>query len=173
MEGSDVLLAICEVSIAFAGFTSVVGVLGQRGGGGWDTEDSFRLWLMIEASLATLFFSLVPFVPHYFSLSDTTVWNISSGVMAVFLLVHMAVIGPRVRNLGRSGQWSTRRFEPLIGVIIVVTFVIQSLNVIGIGFDHSVGAYLLGLILFLALAALHFVALLVAVHASSPRDRLP
>ncbi len=170
MEGSDVLLAVCEVSIAFAGFTSVVGVLGQRGGGYWDTEDSFRLWLMIESSFATLFFSLTPFVPHYFLLSDSAVWGISSGTMAIFLLVHMAVIGPRVARLSRTGEWSTRRFEPLIGIFIAATLVIQSLNVLGIGFDRSFGAYLLGLLLFLALAALHFVALLVAVHHSGSRD---
>lgn len=32
MEGADILLAICEVSTAFAGFTSIVGVLGHREG---------------------------------------------------------------------------------------------------------------------------------------------
>jgi hypothetical protein len=168
MEGSDVLLAICEVSIAFAGFTSIVGVLGKRGGH-WDAEDSFRLWLMIESSLATLFFSLLPFVLHHFALTETAVWGFSSGAMAAFLVVHMAVIGPRVRSLSRSGQWSTRRFEPLIGVGITSTFSVQSLNVIGIGFERSFGAYLLGLILLLALASMHFVALLVAVHLSEPR----
>jgi len=170
MEGSDVLLAICEVSIAFAGFTSVVGVLGQRNAGCWDAEDTFRLWLMIESSLATLFFSLLPFSLHYFSLVDTTVWGISSGAMATFLLVHMIVVSPRVRALDRSGNWSTRRFEPLIGGFIAVTLLVQSLNAFHIGFERSVGAYLLGLILFLGLAAMHFVALLVAVHASDSRN---
>lgn len=168
MEGSDVLLAICEVAIAFAGFTSIVGVLGQRGGGHWDAEDSFRLWLMIESSLATLFFSLLPFTLHHFSLDGTTVWGVSSGAMAIFLVVHLAVVAPRV---ARSGRWSTRRFEPLIGACIVATLTVQSLNVLGIGFGRSFAAYLLGLILFLGLASMHFVALLVAVHSSNLRGR--
>jgi hypothetical protein len=139
MEGSDVLLAICEVSIGFAGFTSIVGVLGQRGGGYWDAEDSFRLWLMIESSLATLFFSLLPFMLHHFALAETAVWGSSSGAMAAFLVIHMAVIGPRVRSLSRGGQWATRRFEPLIGTLITATFAVQSVNVIGIGFDAALG----------------------------------
>ncbi|MBW2724085.1 MAG: hypothetical protein JRE71_06820 [Deltaproteobacteria bacterium] len=171
MEGSDVLLAICEVSIAFAGFTSIVGVLGQRGGGHWDAEDTFRLWLMIESSLATLFFSLLPFSLHYFALVDTTVWGVSSGAMATFMLVHMIVVSPKVRALDRSGSWSTRRFEPLIGGFIIATLLVQSLNVLDLGFHRSFGAYLLGLILFLGLASMHFVALLVAVHSSNLRDR--
>lgn len=171
MDGSDVLLAICEVSIAFAGFTSIVGVLGQRGGGHWDAEDSFRLWLMIESSLATLFFSLLPLALHHLSLDGATVWGLSSGAMAAFLLLHMAVVAPRLHTLARGGKWSTRRFEPLIGALIIATLAVQSLNGLGIGFQHSFGAYLLGLILFLGLASMHFVALLVAVHASDSRAR--
>ncbi len=164
MQGSDVLLTICEVSIAYAGFTSVVGVLGQRSGGVWDREDSFRLWLMIESSLATLFFSLMPFVLHYFAFSDRAVWGVCSSAMAMFLVAHMLVVSPRVRALVRSGHWSTKRFEPLIGVFVFATFVVQSMNVLALGFDRSFAAYLLGLILFLGLGSMHFVALLAGVH---------
>jgi len=171
MEGSDVLLAISEVSIAFAGFTSIVGVLGHRSGEAWSAEDSLRLWLMIEASLVTLLFSLFPFVLHHLSFSDSIVWGSSSGAMAVFLVVHTAIVGPKLRVLQREGRWSTRRYETLIGGCIFATVVVQSLNVLGLGFDRSLGAYLLGLILLLALASMHFVALLVAVHASTTQDR--
>jgi hypothetical protein len=167
MEGSDVLLAICEVSIAFAGFTSIVGVLGQRGRADWDAEGSFRLWLMIESSLATLFFSLLPFSLHHFSLSEAVVWGVSSGALAGFLAIHLIVVSPKLQVLERGGQWSTRRFEPFTGVIMIATLVVLSLNAFGIGFDRSFGAYLLGLILFLGLASMHFVALLVAVHSSN------
>jgi hypothetical protein len=169
MEGSDVLLAICEVSVAFAGFTSIVGVLGQRSGGAWDAEDSFRLWLMIESSLATLFFSLLPFALHYLGLDEATVWGAASGAMAAFLVLHMVVVVPRLRVLERTGRWSTRRFEPFVGLLILSTFAVQSLNVLAIGFERTFGAYLLGLVLFLVLASIHFVALLVAVHFSGSR----
>ena len=91
------------------------------------------------------------------------------GAMATLLVVHFIVVTPKLRVLERSGQWSTRRFEPLIGSFMVATLLVQSLNAIGIGFERSFGAYLLGLILFLGLASMHFVALLVAVHASSTR----
>lgn len=172
MEGSDVLLAICEVSIAFAGFTSIVGVVGQRGGGRWDMEDSFRLWLMIESSLATLFFSLLPFAIFHLSADPQFMWAIASGAMAVFLVVHLSIISPRVSRLQKEGLWSTRRFEPLIGALILATLGVQTLNVVGLGFDRTFGAYLLGLILFLGLASMHFVALLVAVHNSDARGDL-
>ncbi len=164
MQGSDVLLTICEVSIAYAGFTSIVGVLGKRDGGAWDSEDAFRLWLMIESSLATLFFSLLPFVFYYFAFPEATVWGVCSSAMALFLVAHMAVVVPRLRALERAGRWSTRRFEPIIGALIVATFVVQSMNVLALGFDRSFAAYLLGLILLLGLGSMHFVALLVGFH---------
>ena len=40
----------------------------------------------------------------------------------------------------------------------------QTLNVFGLGFERSFGAYLLGLILLLALGSMHFVLLLMGVH---------
>ncbi len=170
MEGSDVLLAVAEVSIAFAGFTSIVGVLGHRVGEGWGAEYRLRLWLMIESSLATLFFSLLPFIPFHFAFDETVVWASASSSMAIFLFVHLAVVGARLRVLYRLGQWSTQRFESLNGGLILLTMVVQSMNALAIGFDRSFGPYLLGLILLLALASMHFVALLVAVYSLAPDD---
>lgn len=165
MEGSDVLLAISEVAIAFAGFTSIVAVLGRRGAGIWAAEDSLRLWLMIESSLATLFFSLVPFAFHHLGTENATIWMVSSGTMSVFLVVHMLIVGPRLWRLARKGSWTTRRFEPFIGLLMLATLSVQTLNAAGIGFGRSFGAYLLGLILFLGLAAMHFVALMVGIRS--------
>ena len=164
MQGSDVLLTICEVSIAYAGFTSIVGVLGQRGGGEWEREDSFRLWLMIESSLATLFFSLLPFVVHYFNQPESVVWGVGSAVMTLFLIVHMVIVVPRLNALQRAGEWSTQRYEWVVGGLILSIFALQTLNTLGVGFERSFGAYLLGLILLLALGSMHFVALLAGVH---------
>lgn len=169
MEGSDVLLAISEISIAFAGFTSIVGVFGHRVGERWSPENSLRLWLMIESSIATLFFSLLPFVLHHLSFGEAIVWGVSSGTMTAFLLLHSAVVGRKLRSLYRADQWSTRHLESLVGGFIFATIVVQSLNVLGVGFHRSLGAYLLGLILLLSLASMHFVALIVVVHSSMSR----
>ena len=170
MEGSDVLLGITEVSIAFAGFTSIVGVLGHREGEGWGPEYRLRLWLMIESSLATLFFSLLPFVPFHFAFTETVVWASASAIMAIFLFIHLIIVGSRLRVLYRQRQRSTQRFESLNGGLILLTVVVQSMNALAVGFDRSFGPYLLGLILLLALASMHFVALLVAVYRLTPDD---
>ena len=47
-----------------------------------------------------LFFSLLPFLPHYFRLSKSSVWIVSSGVMCVGLLLlafisHLNEDGPK------------------------------------------------------------------------------
>ena len=57
-------------------------------------------------------------------------------------------------------------YNSAIGGLIFATALVQTLNVLSIGFQRSLGAYLLGLILLLGLASMHFVALLAAVHAS-------
>ena len=126
---------------------------------------------MIESSLATLLFSLLPFIVFHLAIEATVVWGASSGTMALFLVVHTIIVGQKLRTLDAQDEWSTWRFESLVGALIMSTVVIQSLNVLRIGFDRSLGAYLLGLILLLGLASMHFVALLVAVHASSNRAR--
>jgi hypothetical protein len=124
---------------------------------------------MIESSIATLFFSLPPFVFHYLSFSEAMVWGVSSGTITAFLLLHGVVVGRILRMLYSADQWSTRRFESVIGAFIFATVLVQALNVLGIGFHRSFGAYLLGLILLLGLASMHFVALLVAVQPSMSR----
>jgi hypothetical protein len=53
---------------------------------------------------------------------------------------------------------------------LIAILLVLSLNAFDTGFHRSFGAYLLGLIMFLGLASMHFVALLVAVHSSSSRN---
>ena len=166
MEGSDVLLAIAEVSIALAGFTSVVAVLGKRSYGDWSPEDTMKLWLMLEYSFATLFLALIPFVPHSLGLPGSPTWIVSSSVMALFLIGHQLVAGPRILRLARQGRWVTRWQQVAVVSLIGSALVIQLLNVSGFGFHHSFGAYFLGLLLVLALAALNFVSLLASLRAS-------
>jgi hypothetical protein len=58
MEHSDLLLTTAGVSIAFAGFASLVTLLGRRSAGHRIPVDMARLRVMIFASLLALAFSL-------------------------------------------------------------------------------------------------------------------
>ena len=169
MEGAEQLLTIAEIGAAFAGFTGVIGVLGRTPGAVVPAATRARFWLMIEFSIATIFFALIPFAIFNFTApSEVLVWSISSAVMAVFIVVHMIV----------GGRWSTRevapgvwpRWEPLFAVLLFALVALnQTLNALGLGFGRSYAAFFNGLLLFLLIAATNFVALMAALWSDDDR----
>ena len=60
MVGGDVLLTLAEVSVAFAGFSSVVVLFVHRDPANWPPAVPARLRAMVESSLGTLYASLLP-----------------------------------------------------------------------------------------------------------------
>lgn len=102
MQHSDLLLTTAEVSIAFAGFASLVSLLGRRRGEQTLLLDVARLRGMIFSSLLALAFSLFPFLPHALGASTEAVWRISSGI---FFLPGGALIWVQIRYLKQAG-WS-------------------------------------------------------------------
>ena len=167
MEGSDQLLTIAEIGATFAGFTGVIGVLGRTPGVTGPTALRARFWLMIEFSIATIFFAMIPFAIFNFTApSQGVVWSISSEIMAVFIVVHMIV----------GGRWSTGsvppedwpRWEPWVATgLFVIVALIHTLNALGVAFESSYAAYFNGLLLFLLIAAVNFVALMAALWSSN------
>ena len=170
MEGTEQLLTIAEIGAAFAGFTGVIGVLGRSPGAAVAATVRARFWLMIEFSIATIFFALIPFAIFNFTApSEVLVWTISSAVMAVFVVVHMIL----------GGRWSTRglpaeawpRWEPRIAVLMFALVALnQTLNALGLGFGRSYAAFFNGLLLFLLIAATNFVALMAALWSDDDRQ---
>jgi hypothetical protein len=77
MEHRDVLQTIAEVAATFAGFTGVISVFGRTGDSNeWPLQGARSI---IEASLATILFALLPFVIHGFGADSQATWRISSG----------------------------------------------------------------------------------------------
>ena len=166
MEGTDQLLTIAEIGAAFAGFTGVIGALGRTPGTTIPAATRARFWLMIEFSIATIFFALIPFAVFNFTApSESLVWTISSSIMAAFVVVHM-VFGNR---------WSTHQVGPedwprwekrFANVFFVIVALNQTLNALGVAFDRPYAAFFNGLLLFLLIAATNFVALMAALWST-------
>lgn len=163
MQGSDQLTAIAEVGVALAGFTGVIGALGMRDHTSLSEAARLQVWLMLEFSLGTVFFSLLPFAPANFGAADSLIWSISSGVMAVFMLVHFMIVGPRIRELNRRDAWIGGVVSKLTLAMVVSLFLIQGLNTVDWLFAPSYGPYYVGLLMFVCLAAGNFIALMSAV----------
>jgi len=160
MEAEGVFLVIAEVSVAFAGFSGIVAVLGRRSAGEWRSGDILRFWQMIEVSLSALIFSLLPFLFHYIGLSPASTWAACSGLLALVSSVQMGRAGYRTLKAARSDLSISPGFTVpflLIGVLIVL---LQLANTLSLGFKPSIGPYLIGLFWQLSLACVLFWRLL-------------
>lgn len=83
MQASDVLTVIAEISIALAGFTGIVVAYRQRGVEEFEPHELIRLRFMLGIACVTLFFALLPFLPHHLGAGPDGTWLFSSALMAV------------------------------------------------------------------------------------------
>lgn len=168
-SSTDVLLTLAEISIAFAGFASVVAIFQK------ETEDDrafdlFRFWTMLEFSLATLAFALLPFPLHFLGLSESTIWGIGSASVILFIAGHQFVVGRWIRSDDPGVAASvTPTLSFMAAVVYLVIVVLQILNLLGLGFERSFGPYLAGLSLLLFGAGVNFVRLVWVGYASLNR----
>ena len=99
MLETDLLFLIAEISVALAGFSAVIGVLGSRPSASDIRVDALRLQVMLESCLVVAAASIVPVLLSYFEVNAGTEWRLAS---AAFLLVQlpMEIVGfRRTRNM--------------------------------------------------------------------------
>ena len=104
MEHSDTLLTLAEIAVAFAGFASLIGLLGRSS----DFLDGSRLVGMVRTALLVAGFAVAPLVPHALGLSEGTAWRVSG---ASFFAVNGVVTFFSWRVLYRAwkaGLWTMR-----------------------------------------------------------------
>ena len=164
----DTLGTIAEVSVAFLGFTGVVGVFAdfERS----RSSVSLRLWVMVGLAFATLLLAVLPSVLHHLGVSGPVLWAFcSAGIVAVCLAQFVFVV-PRALVEQRAGRWAQPLIFRLFPVLVVGCFLTQGLNMLGIGFERTAGAYVLGLFLMLIANGLNFIALLVDLRSDDGSD---
>jgi hypothetical protein len=158
VSGDDVLLTIVEVAVAFAGFSSVVAVFGQRATGRWSEEDLVRLMFLISSSLVVMFLALLPFFLKLLRCGDAAVWGISSTFLAASAVVLTVGAWRRVRAVG-SKQSFFLGSTVVNSLLRSAAFILQVLNLVG-PFDLEAGPFVVGTGLLLLTAVLPFGTLL-------------
>ncbi len=155
MPESDLLLTLAEVSVAFAGFASIVVLFKRRDSGLWRAEDAFRFGIMLEYSLAALFFAVAPVLLGYFEVGRPGVWAASSAALGLFIVVEAPRGWWSARRLARAGRlnWALNTF---IGVLALSSVVALLLNVIEVGFHGEGGPYVAGVCVLLLGAGINF-----------------
>ena len=155
----DQLLTVAEIGAAFAGFTAIAGAM--LSDSTIRVRSQIYFWIMIEFSCALIIFSILPVVLFNFGLSDATVWIAASTAMAAFIPCHIFGVGGKfIMPAVQRGEFTAR--GPWIFVpLFLVVFGVQTMNALGVGFDHTFGAYFLGLASFILLVFSNFIALLI------------
>ena len=151
----EILSTTAEVSVAFVGFSALIGVF--RGSQGRLGE--LRMMFMIELGLLALVFSLLPHVFSYFGVSPQQIWRISSGLLGAAFMLEIVHLVLEIRRLPGEGlrpvaprlAWALASGVVLVGLALVA-------NSIGWPAAPSFSVYFLGIFWLLLNAAIIFAA---------------
>src|SRR5262245_15275108 len=108
MEDVDALLALAQISVAFAGFSSIVVLFNRRDLAEWHALDTTRFRVMLLASLMAGFFAVLPLPLYKLRVPIDLLWSICSAALGI-CLVGAAIVHFRARPLfgPRSLLWPT------------------------------------------------------------------
>ena len=158
MEQSDILFALAEVSVAFAGFSGVVAAFGRRDPATWSFAERVGFLTLVKVSLASLFFCVVPFGLATLHLSETYVWRIASALFVTYIVVSIIWVRRRLRTTAPSGlatvSLTARRFIRTADMLAV------ALSIYNVTMLGEIGPYLWALLLLLMQAGFMFARML-------------
>ena len=159
MSGSNELILLAELALGYAGFMAIF-LIFARHEGHFNLADAFRIRSIISSSFFALFGSLLPLALSLYGLEGTSLWTVSSAVIA---LVGMAIILPLA--IAHMGMTSEERLEvgrlysisawglAAFGEVLVVS------NTFGLLGRPSAAVYVTAMISLLGVATVNFVAI--------------
>ncbi len=157
----DLLLTVAEVSVALAGFASVVSIFGQRIANVDPRISYHRLRIMVELSLTATAFSLLPVMLAATELSASATWRLSSLMFVAIATPHMVFRYVRLRLAASSLDQA--RFNATTWAWVATGALAQLglvLITVGALHHHQAAAYLFALSYQLGVTGLYFLRLL-------------
>ena len=149
MSESDVLLTLAEVAVAFAGFASLVGVLGQRTSADDPLVIGVRMRGMLLSSLLVVAFSIFPILLGRFGASPELTWRASSLVLLAATASYYVWFLRAVSALGRTKIPTTNfQLKVIIPILLLLALSLGTLLVAN-GFFATPAVYLTALALLL------------------------
>jgi hypothetical protein len=153
----DHLLTFAEVSVAFAGFSSLVALLGSRRGRSHPELDVARLLIMLEASLFVALMSVLPLLPNALGASEQLTWRVSAGLFLVIDGIASYVDARRWRVVWSHFEGADRTVFGIVAVLSVAGDLLVLAILIGIQPELAPGLYLGALVANLVLSGLLFI----------------
>jgi hypothetical protein len=163
LEPSDALVATIEASIALAGFSGIVVVLGRRSQGEWRPQEELRLINLLGASFQAFVVSLLGILLLSAKLPAATSWVVCSAAWFLATGLHMGWVIVRSRRL--DGQEDLSKTHPLFfwtsGALVLFVLLLQLANIASL---RQFWPVLAGIVTNLTLGARQFVVLLRSGH---------
>jgi hypothetical protein len=154
MEGTEVLKAFGDISIAFIGFSSVVAALRKSKETVWSYQEKMGLVLLGILTFGAVLLAFLPFPLYYMELEDWQIYSISAWVYVIYSVVSLAFYAHQNRKQGRTSRMP-RLFNTLFAFSIVVVLLMLWLALGRIS-TGQLGVYLSGLFWYLILSAVQF-----------------
>lgn len=169
IAGSNILVALAEVAIGFAGFSAVVAALFRRRRiGDMMPFDEVRFLVMLEFSLTVLVFSLLPLALEVLGIDENRAWRVASRLFAGFLIFHL--VGDYILTIRRkrvATQSITWPIYIMSSLGIAVCALALLLSSFGAQIGEPAGVYIMCLLWLIVLAAIHFTRLAWLVASST------
>ena len=159
MDTQSVLTTVAEVSIALAGFTGVVAVLGNRRKHDWTAEERLQLRTLVETSLTALFASFAPSVLYLVFSSEPAVWRSANLILGT---LHLANLIGFLRRAKEAKPTDSQKGLLVIGIGMILAHFLASAGVL----PWYILIFIIGLLQQVFIAALNFVLLLFPIDDS-------
>lgn len=166
MQDPDLLLTISEVAAAFAGFASLVTILGQRAARDDVRVSSVRMRAMVLYSLLVVAFSLLPFFFNRYGMPEIIVWRMSSLLFAIAIA---AVETWLIRQVIWLGSLHLPSRRPVLFVVLPTlssAMLLLLANATLVPSSQAAAVYLTGLGLMIFLAGFVFALILFSFLAT-------
>jgi hypothetical protein len=159
LDTQSILTTVAEVSIALAGFTGVVAVLGNRRNHDWSPEERLQLRTLVETSLTAMFASFVPSVLFLALDSEPAVWRSANLFLGA---LHLANLVAFLRRATDAKPTASQKGLIVLGIAMILAHLLTAAGLI----PWYVLVFLVGLLQQVFIAALNFVLLLFPVNNS-------
>ncbi len=129
MDATATLEVFAEIAIAIAGFSGVVSAFSGSTGSKSTELDRVRLNMLLQNSLVTAFFSLLPLVLFSTSLEVERIWGVTSGCWLIYTAANLFALGRRIRRMGPALDGMSRPLLSLSFSVSALIVVLQAFNV--------------------------------------------
>jgi hypothetical protein len=165
MHHAEVLMTFAEVGVAFAGFASLIGLLGRSS----EFIDASRLLGMVRTSLLVTCFSLVPFIPNALGLSGSSTWRLAGVSFFVVAGVHTFFSWRVLYRTWQKGLWSIRAgyFTFPMGAVSLLLALVSAI----VGSEETAsGFYLASLAALLSVSGVLFLSVFTSFVSRRPDE---